>query len=151
MSESTSVTLAPSSTSRCASVEPINPSPPVIRTRAPSNVLAKLFIRFPFQHKIRAQGECLADNAPGLLVSGSPCLYCRPPRLDAPHVLAPHHQLPPQPGHVRQHPAQAPEVEELALAIRAMVVVHRHLGKLEVRVLQLLDQFEADRAVGRLE
>ena len=63
-----------------------------------------------------------------------------PPRRDLRKMLAPHHQLPPQHRQVRQHAAQAPEVEELALAIRAMVVMHRHLSELEARVLHLLHQ-----------
>src|SRR5262249_62032269 len=74
-----------------------------------------------------------------------------PPCRDPPDVLAPDHQLPPQPGYMRQHATEPPEVEELAFAVGAMIVVNRHLSEIEAGVLQLLDQLKADRAIGRLQ
>src|SRR5499426_2172711 len=71
--------------------------------------------------------------------------------IDSFHMLALHYQLPPQPGHMRNDSAETAEVEELALAIGAVVVMHRHLGEAKAGVLELLDEFEADRAVGRLQ
>ena len=63
----------------------------------------------------------------------------------APQVLAPDHQRPPQLQHVDAGAGDAPEVEELRGAVRAVVVVHRHLGDAEAGVLELLHHLEADR------
>src|SRR3954463_11909576 len=50
-----------------------------------------------------------------------------------------------------QDAAEAPEIEELALPVGAVVVVNRHLGEVEAGILELLYQLQTDCAVGRLQ
>jgi hypothetical protein len=73
------------------------------------------------------------------------------PPAGAATVLAPDDQRPPQLQHVDAGAEDAPEVEELRLAVRAVVVVHRHLGDAEAGVLDLLHHLEADDAAVLLE
>src|SRR6185295_12632732 len=66
-------------------------------------------------------------------------------------VLAPHHQRVPELEDVDAGPEQAPEVEELRLAVGPMIVVHRHFGDAEPRVGDLLHHLQADDAAVLLE
>ena len=98
----------------------------------------------------------LADKAPCLLVRLAPCLARRAARLDPRQVLAPDNELPPQAGQVRQHAAEPAEVEELALAVGAVVVVHRHLGEakagaaIEAAVVNVINTKIKSLAAGKM-
>ena len=67
------------------------------------------------------------------------------------HVLAAKDEFPPE---VEELDGSAPEprnIEELAFAIGAMIVMNRNFGESEAGILEFLDQFEADGAAVRLE
>ena len=66
-------------------------------------------------------------------------------------VLAPDDERVPQLHHVDGRAIQPPEVEELRLAVGAVVVVHRHLGDAEAGVRDLLHHLQADDAAVLLE
>ena len=66
-------------------------------------------------------------------------------------VLLAHDQREPQPHHVDAGLEDAAKVEELRLAVRAVIVVHRHLDDAEAGVLNLLHHLEADDAAVLLE
>ena len=58
---------------------------------------------------------------------------------------------PPQLHHVDRRPEDARKVEELRLAVGAMVVMHRMLGDAKAGVLELLHHLQADHAAVLLE
>jgi hypothetical protein len=66
-------------------------------------------------------------------------------------VLAPDDQLPPQLAELHGRAKQAPEVEELAAAIGAVVVVDGHLDEAEASVVEFLDHLQGDSAAVGLE
>ena len=72
-------------------------------------------------------------------------------RRDAGAVLPRIDEREPEAQHVDAGLEDAAEVEELRLAERAMVVVHRHLDDAEAGVLDLLHHLEADDAARLLE
>src|SRR5438552_16646685 len=67
-------------------------------------------------------------------------------RSIGPPVTTEHGELDPQLPDIYRGAEQPPEVEELRLAVRAMVMVHGHFGDAEPRVGDLLHHLEADDA-----
>src|SRR5262245_23492251 len=67
------------------------------------------------------------------------------------HVLAANDQSPPQFHHVDGRPEDTPEIEELRLAMGAMVMVDRRFRDTESRVLEFLHHLQADDAAVLLE
>jgi hypothetical protein len=66
-------------------------------------------------------------------------------------VCAAYHQRHPETHHVDAGLHDPPDVEELRLAERAMVMVNRHLDNVETGVVDFLHQLEADDAARLFE